>query len=340
MTYDFRSDNVIGCSPEVTQALIDASHGAMSAYGGDALTQRVREQCRDLFETEVDIFPVLSGTAANALGIAVMTPPWGAVFCHDEAHIERDELGAVEFFSGGARLVVVPGADGKLQPDALARRIDDVGRTGRTAVPACISLTNVTEAGTVYSAAETAALAGVARDRGLGVHLDGARFANAVAATGASPADLTWRAGVDVMTFGGTKNGALGAELIVVFRRELSRELTLRIHRSGQRLSKMRLLSAQFVAYLTDDLWLRNARHANAMAARLLDKLAGRFELVRPAEANILFLRLPPPLAESLAREQFLFYDMPLYGENVYRLVTGFSTSESDVDALASAMAG
>ena len=331
---DFRSDNVLGCSPEIAQALLAAGEGAMSAYGADALTQRVREQCSALFETDCEIYPMLSGTAANALGIAAMTPPWGAVFCHDEAHIQRDEMGAVEFYTSGAKLVAIPGAGGRIQPQDLARTIDDVGRTRRMAVPACVSLTNVTEAGSVYTAAETAALASIATERGVGVHLDGARFANAVAATGDSPADLTWRAGVDVMTFGGTKNGLLGAELIVLFRKELREELALRIHRSGHRLSKMRLLSSQFAAYLSDDLWLRNARHANAMAHRIRDAVAGRLEIVRPVDANIIFIRIPRPIAETLTRDGFLFYDMPLYGKDVYRIVTGFDTREEDVEGL------
>ncbi|HYH08488.1 MAG TPA: beta-eliminating lyase-related protein [Thermoanaerobaculia bacterium] len=329
---DFRSDNTHGASPEVLDALTRANAGQLTSYGGDAVTERVRARCAEIFETEVDVFPVLTGTAGNALSIAAMTPPWGAVFCHDDAHVHRDEMGAPEFFTSGAKLIPLRGEHGKLQPDVLARAIEEIGGEGRTARPSCVSLTNATEAGTVYSAEETRVLCAVARRFGCRVHMDGARFANAVVTADASPADLTWRAGVDVLVFGGTKNGAFAVELIVVFDRTLSAELAIRWHRSGHRSSKMRYLSAQFDGYL--DAWLRNARHANTMARRL----AAQLPALRPVQANVVFTRFEPGVAARLREEGFLFYDWPLFGDGAVRLVTGWSTKEEDVDALLAAV--
>ncbi|HEX3582326.1 MAG TPA: beta-eliminating lyase-related protein, partial [Thermoanaerobaculia bacterium] len=254
-----------------------------------------------------------------------------AVFCHEDAHIQRDECGAPEFFSGGAKLIPIAGADGKLHPNDLSLAIKTVAESKRTAVPACISITNATEAGTVYTVAEMRSLCGAGNPAGdLNIHLDGARFANAVAATGATPADLTWRAGVDLLTFGATKNGALAAEAIVVFRKSLANELALRHHRSGQRISKMRFVSAQLDAYLTGDLWLRNARHANAMAQRL----ARGLETIHPVQANVVFARFSADQAASLRSQGFLFGDWPIFGADAYRLVTAFDTTEEQVDAL------
>lgn len=290
-----------------------------------------------MFEREVDVFPVLTGTAGNALAIAALTPPWGAVFCHEDAHIQRDELGAVEFYTGGAKLIPIGGGDGKIHVDDLARSIDEVANSRKTAVPACVSITNVTEAGTVYSADEMRALGELAKRKGVRVHVDGARFANALASTDATPADLSWRAGADVLTLGGTKNGAMAAEVIVVFDRSLTGELALRHHRGGHRLSKMRFLSAQLEAYFSGTAWLDAARHSNAMAARLAKGLAGRIDVLRPVDANIVFVRLPKALAESLSQQGFLFGDWPIFGSEAYRLVTGFDTTEAEVDAFIAA---
>ena len=309
--------------------------GTVTSYGHDDITARVRERCRELFETDLEILPVSTGTAGNALSIATVTPPWGGVFCHDDAHIHRDEMGAPEFFTNGAKLFPIAGAHGKLDAATLATVIDDIACEGRTAHPACVSLTQASEAGTVYLVDELRALCEVARARGCRVHVDGARFANAVASTGASLADLSWRAGVDLLVFGATKNGALAAELIVMFDASLAAELRTRWHRAGHRLSKMRFLSAQFDAYLTGDLWLRNARHANAMAARLAAAVPG---LLQPVQANVVFARLRPSVIGKLRDEGFLFYDWPLFGEGAVRFVCGFSTTEQEVDALVAAL--
>ena len=338
MPCDLRSDNVLGCSPEILDAVVHTNSGTMTSYGSDEVTDRVRERCREIFETDLEVFPVLTGTAANALGIAALTPPWGAVFCHEDAHIHRDECGAAEFFSGGAKLILIRGANGKMEPAELRARIDEVATSVRTAVPACVSITNTTDAGTVYTRNELEALRDASR--GLRIHMDGARFANAVAATGASPADMSWRAGVDILSFGATKNGAIGAELIVAFRKDVAEELALRLHRSGHRPSKMRFISAQLEAYLSGDLWLRNARHANAMAARLANGLRGAgIEIVRPVDANIVFAKFGPDAVRRLNEQGFLFYDWTIFGADVYRLVCGFATRAEDIDAFISAMA-
>jgi len=340
MTIDFRSDNTHGCSPGIVEALSRAAGGTVSSYGGDEITSRLRRKCRELFDTDLEIFPLATGTGANSLAIAAMTPPWGGVFCHEDAHIHRDEMGAPEFYTNGAKLFPVAGADGKLSAKARPQWIDAIAREGRTALPSCLSLTQATEAGTVYSLAEMQALGEVARTRKVGLHVDGARFANAVVSTGASAADLTWRAGVDVLIFGATKNGAMAAELMVVFRKDLVPELTTRIHRAGQRLSKMRFVSAQFEAYLADDLWLNNARQANGVATRLATALAALpgVELLRPVEANIVFARFPAHALAALRDRGFLFYDWSLFGEGAVRLVTGFSSTDADADALVGAV--
>jgi threonine aldolase len=337
VTRDFRSDNTLPGAPEILEAVVRANAGSTTSYGGDEITARVRRQCCEIFETDVEVFPILSGIAGNALAIAALTAPWGAVFCHAQAHIEREELGAATFFSGGAKLVPIDGAEGKLDVDGVAAAIAYARKTDM-AIPACLSLTNATEAGTVYSAAELHALGELARASGLRVHLDGARFANAVAATGASPADLSWRAGVDALSFGATKNGAMTADMIVLFRKELALELGIRIHRGGHRPSKMRFLSAQLEAYLKDDLWLGHARHANAMAARVASGIAPHVEVLRRVDANIVFVRFPPTLAAALQGEGFQFFDWPIFGAEAYRLVCGFATTEEDVDGLIAAV--
>ncbi len=316
---DFRSDNTHGVSPEILEALTRAAAGTMTSYGGDEITARVRERCSEIFEHDVEIFPVVTGTAGNALALASMVPPWGSILCHEDAHIHRDELGAPEFFTHGAKLLPIPGANGKLS-----------ARDVRPGAATCVSVTQATEAGTVYTPGELRAIA----DAGLPVHMDGARFANALVALDCTPADLTWRAGVDVLVLGGTKNGLLGAELIVVFRKELADEIAPRWHRAGHRLSKTRFLSAQFEAYLANDLWLRNARHANAAAQRLAQGL----DVLRPVEANVVFVRFEPRVADALRAEGFAFHEWGIFGEGAVRLVCGFGTSDEDVDAFLAAV--
>jgi threonine aldolase len=329
---NFASDNVTGVAPEILAAIEAANRGAAMPYGRDELTRRLEQRFAEIFEHEVAVFPVATGTAANALALACLTPPFGAIYCHEDAHIAADECGAPEFFTGGAKLVTCAGEHGKLTPESLAPKIGGAGVI-HNVQPAVISITQQTEAGTVYRAEEIAALGALARQRGLALHMDGARFANAVAALGCAPAAITWRAGIDVLSFGATKNGALAAEAVVFFDPAKADGFGFRRKRAGHLLSKHRFVSAQLDAYLTADLWLRNARHANAMATRLgggLAQLAGA-RLVYPVEGNEVFVELNETAIEQLRAAGFVFYrwaDAP-----VLRLVTAFNTDPAAVDA-------
>jgi threonine aldolase len=292
--YDFRSDNVAGAPPAILAALAAANRGAESSYGDDAITRRLEARLGALFECDVAVFPVATGSAANALALASLTPGWGAVLCHEAAHIATDECGAPEFFTGGAKLVPLAGQDGKLQAQTVAPHLARDSRGVHHVQPAAVSLSQSTEAGTCYAPDEIAAIAEIGRRHGLKLHMDGARFANAVASLGCSPAELTWKAGIDVLTFGLTKNGALSAEAVVFFDPALAENFPYRRKRAGHLFSKMRFVSAQFEAQLTDGLWLELAAHANAMAARLGAGLAGLpgVRLLYPVQANEVFVAM------------------------------------------------
>jgi threonine aldolase len=335
---NFSSDNVTGVAPEILAALAAANAGAASAYGADAVTERLQRRFAEVFEHEVAVFPVATGTAANALALASLTPPWGVVYGHRDAHFQVDECGAPEFYTGGAKLRTLEGDHGKISAADLEAAI--VGRgVVHHAQPASVSLTQSTEAGTVYQPGEIEAVAEVCRRHGLALHVDGARFANAVASLARSPADLTWRAGVDALSFGATKNGAMAAEAVVFFQPAKAADLAYRRKRGGHLFSKMRFLSAQLEAYLADDLWLANARHANRMATRLAEGLAGLAgaRLVHPVEANELFVALPEPVIRGLLAEGFQFYRWDNETSTVIRLVTAFDTEVAAVDAFLAA---
>lgn len=339
----FASDNGSGAAPEVLAAVTRANAGYARSYGADALMDQVRAQVRRLFEApEAEVFLVATGTAANALSIALCAPPWSAVLMHEDAHAMQDECGAPEFYTGGAKLVGVPGAHGRITPQTLAPVLARVGSGGVHGVQkGMLSLTNVTEAGTVYTPAEIAALAGMARDAGMPVHLDGARFANALVATGATPAQMTWAAGVDVLSLGGTKNGCLGVEAVVLFDPAKAWEFQLRRKRAGHLFSKHRFLSAQMAAYLEDGVWLRLAAQANAMGARLVQGLARvpGASLQHPAPANMLFPALPPGTNDRAAARGAVYYPMPAPdGMEGARFVASWSTKAEDVDALVAAL--
>jgi threonine aldolase len=331
---NFASDNVTGAAPEILQAMLAANDGAQLGYGNDPLTQSVEARLKEVFETELSMFLVATGTAANSLALSVLTPVHGAVLCHWTSHVYEDECGAPEFFTGGARLIPVEGADGKFDLADLGAK----ARRGKGDVhmlqPSAVSLTQVTELGTVYSLDEIAGVADVCRAGGIRLHMDGARFTNAVVALGCTPAEMSWKAGVDVLSFGATKNGALGCEAILVFDKALAEVLAFRRKRSGHLFSKMRLLSAQMQAYLEGDLWLANARHANAMAARLHAGLAQipSIEFPYAVAANMLFPKFPDGMAAKLKAAGFKFYDNR-WAPGVCRLVTAFNTREDDVDA-------
>jgi len=338
---NFASDNVTQVAPAIMAALAAANRGPAMPYGNDAATQRLTAAFERLFETKVTIFPVATGTAANALALAAMTPPWGAIYCHPDSHINADECGAPEFQSGGAKLVSVSGGHGKIDPAALADALAaaEAGIVHHVQ-PAALSITNQSEAGTVYRPEEVAALAAIAHGQGMHVHMDGARFANAVAALGCSPAELTWRAGVDALSFGATKGGAMAAEAVVFFKRALAADFGYRRKRAGHLFSKMRFLSVQLEAYLADDLWLGNARHANAMARRLAQGLAAiaGVSLTHPADGNEVFALLPEAAIEAAFAQGFTFYRWSGEGLVQCRFVCGFSTLSEDVDALVAAL--
>jgi len=343
----FTSDNAVGAAPEILDAIMAANNGALPSYGADPMMEEVERTISTIFETPCRVFLVGTGTAANALTLASLAPPWGAVFCHRYAHIEVDECGAPEFFGGGLKLVLLDGDNGKIDPAALTNALNETGAGGVHQVqPAVLSLTNVTEAGALYQADEVAALSALAHDKGCAVHLDGTRFANALVSSNASPADMSWRAGVDVLCLGATKNGALAAEAVIFFdpERQADRiaQFEYRRKRGGHLISKGRMLSSQMAAYLKDDLWLRLARQSNDAAVRLaegLRKING-VEIENSIDANMLFVHLPLKIHRALEAEGARYYLEPPSqsddgnGETVrVRFVTSFSTSHEAIDS-------
>ncbi|MGA9277250.1 threonine aldolase family protein [Ilumatobacter sp.] len=329
---EFRSDNAAGVAPEILTAIGDANTGTAIAYGADDLTASLEWLIREVFEhPTARVFPVTSGTAANALSLAALCPPWGSVLCHDSAHILQSECGATSMFGGGAVMRGVRGNDFRIQPDTFRAALEAV-RWGdpHHSQPAVLSLTQPTDMGTIYSLDEISTLTAIAGERGLRVHLDGARMANAIAALGCSAADVTWRAGVDVVSLGATKNGALSTEAIVTFDDAAADELVYRTKRSGHVTSKMRYQSAQLHAYLTDDLWLRLATNSNRQMTRLAAGLADLgVEFVNRPDVNMLFARMSDDVATELEAAGLLFYRMP----GSIRLVTSWQTSDADIDA-------
>ena len=335
----FASDNASGVPPQIIAALGQANDGYAMPYGADPIMERVTTRIREVFQApEAAVYLVATGTAANALSIAICCPPWGAVFCHDTAHIQMDECGAPEFYTNGAKLVLVPGAHGKMTPEALAATIAGTGGSVHGVQPGIVSVTNVTEVGSVYTPADIKALTDAAD--GLPCHLDGARFANALVATGATAAEMTWKAGIDIVSFGGTKNGLLGAEAVVIFDPAKAWEFELRRKRAGHLFSKHRYLSAQFDAYLQGDLWLTLARQANAAGARLATGLAAMqgVTLLHPVQANMIFAQWPAGTHARLQAAGAVYYPMPAPdGFEGARLVTSWSTTDAQVDAFLAA---
>lgn len=345
---NFGSDNVGPISPAILAAMVAANEGAVPSYGGDPWTAQLQSVVRTVFEApDAQVFAVATGTAANALALSAMVPPYGGVYCDASAHIENDECGAPEFFTGGAKLLTLPSRDGRLSPAALYAHVEASRAIGvHKSKPAAISITQATEWGTIYSLEQVRAIGSTARDLGLSLHMDGARFANALATLGCSPAAITWQAGIDVLVLGATKNGAMAAEAIIFFRPDLADEFARRRKRAGHLWSKARYLSAQLVAYLTDDLWLDNARQANAMATRLAGGLLGLegARLLHEVQSNELFAVLPEPVIARLEAAGFLFYrwylppeEPVIPGTAAVRLVTGLETDAADVDALLAA---
>ena len=337
---NFLSDNAAPVAPAILDAIVQANEGFAAAYGDDDLTRSVERRLSELFEREVAVFLVATGTASNALALAHLTPPWGAVLCHADSHIATDECGAPEFFGGGLKLVELPGDDGKFTAETLKHFLAErFGHSPHQMIPSTLSITQATEAGTVYCPNEIAALSDVAHERSLAVHMDGARFANAVVRLGMTPAQITWQSGVDVLSFGITKAGALGAEAVVFFDPPRAAFMAERRKRAGHLLSKHRFLAAQFAVMLADDTWLTLARHANLMADKLSTKLAAvGLAPVWPVEANLVFIVLPCALDAKLKAAGARYYGRRTTnlkvgaGQTLARLVTSFATQEDEIE--------
>ncbi|WP_328795298.1 threonine aldolase family protein [Jannaschia marina] len=339
MNLNFASDNTGPVHPKILEAMVAANAGAAMPYGNDPWMPQVTERIRDLFDwPEAEVLLVATGTGANALALAGLVPPWGSVLCHRIAHIEEDECGAPEFYTGGAKLTLVDGAQGRVDPDALATAIARTGGSVHNVQKGALSLTNVTEAGTVYALEDLHRLTRTARDAGLATHLDGARFANACAALGCSAADMA--RGFDMVSLGGTKNGCMGVEAIVMRDPAHHWEMQLRRKRAAQLWSKHRFLSAQMLAYLEDDLWLETARSANAAGQRLLAGLrkVGADMDWEPA-ANLAFARLPRA-AHDRARAEAQYYLMDEAERPLCRLVCDWTKTDAEVDRLLALFAG
>ncbi len=336
---NLRSDNETGAHPAIIEAVGRAfSSGSAFSYGADDWTQRVERRLREIFDKpDLKAYPVATGSAANVLALACCTPSWGAIYCHPAAHIAVDEANAPQFYTAGAQLALIDGPAGKIDIKKLAEALaQPVYGVVHHPQPAAVSITQASECGTVYAPEEIAAIATCTRRHGLALHMDGARFANAVSFVGCSPAELSWKAGVDALSLGATKNGAMGAEVVIFFKPELAHEFEFRRKRGGHLFSKMRLLSAQLDAYFADGLWLANARHANAMARRLvagLTPLKG-VQLLYRVDANEIFVVLPAHIHDALQEAGAQYHPWPSDrpGERAFRLVTAFDTDPAAVD--------
>ncbi|HUO92907.1 MAG TPA: low specificity L-threonine aldolase [Rhizomicrobium sp.] len=342
---NFASDNAYGAAPEILDAIVAANDGAVASYGDDPFTERLKARMAKLFERDIAVFPVITGTAANVLALSTLCPPHGAILCHGAAHIVVDECGGAEFYTHGAQLVPIPGEHGKLTPLAIERALRRFRKgDAHSAQPAVISITQATESGTIYSLKEIADIASLARAHGLKLHVDGARFANALAHLGCSPAEATWKLGVDALSFGATKNGALGAEGVVFFEPADARDFEYRRMKGGHLLSKMRFVSAQLLAYIDNDRWLAWAAHANRLAKRLAQGFAGvaDAEIVHPVDANAVFVRLPDEIIARLRGKGAHFYDWGISenGRTIARFVTSFATPEADLEHFLDLMRG
>ena len=332
----FLSDNTGTASPEIFAALTEANHGLASAYGNDPWTRRLDDCLSQYFGTPVRAFPVATGTAANSLSLATLSPSYGVVFAHEEAHIANDECGAPGFFSGGAQISLLQGPDGKVPAEAFAAALDAHPVSVHTTQPTALALSQATELGTTYRPEELSALCRLAHDRGLKVQMDGARFANSVAFLDCHPGEITWRAGVDVLSFGATKNGALTAEAVVFFNLDVVRDFELRRKQSGHLLSKSRYVSAQLLAYVESGVWLRNARRTNSLAQKI-GRAAAEL-LMHPVEANEIFLALGQERKQALRQAGFEFHDWGPATTGQTRFVVSWDQREEDVLALCGAL--
>ena len=339
---DYRSDNTGRAAPEILDALVRANTGTALGYGGDEWTARLQDRFSELFETRVRVFPVATGTAANGLSLAAIGPPWGIVYCSEAAHINTSEANAAGFFGGGLKLVPVAGTHGRIDPatlrDTLAALQPGQPHRGQ---PAAVNITQASDLGAVYPLDDIRAIAEAAKARGLKLHMDGARFANALARLGCSPAEMTWRSGIDILSFGATKNGGALCDAIVVFApgtdNGLADGLAMQLRRAGQVWSKMRFASAQLMAYVEDGLWLRLARASNAAAARIAGGIEGLpgLRLLAPVEANELFIESSSEVMDALERDGFQFYRR---SKTLGRFVCRFDLTDAEADALVAAL--
>ena len=328
--HEFASDNTAAICPEAWEALKEANAGGAPSYGDDRWTARVCDRVREIFEADCDVYFAFDGTAANALALAQVCQSFHGVICHEHAHIQTDECGAPEFFTKGSKLILIGGPDGKIeigQAEAVVARQNEP----HSHKPRAISIAQATEFGTVYTRNEIAAIADFARTRELFLHMDGARFANAVASLNCAPKAITWEVGVDVLCFGGTKNGTAAGELVIFFNKEISREFDYRVKQAGQLGSKMRFLAAPWLGLVTNDVWLRNAQHANRTAGQLAERLRNeaKIDIVFPVDANAVFARMNEQLVRDLHARGWHFYKF--VEPDVYRLMCSWSTTEAAI---------
>ena len=329
----FASDNVAGACPEVLDAILKANKGDSTPYGNDQVSTDLQNKFSDIFEKEVVVFPIASGTAANALALATMTPSFGNIYCHNLSHINTDECGAPEFYTGGGKLVTLQGNKGKITSEELEEAIGGKGIVHHTQ-PSSVSITQVCETGEVYQLDEIKKISEVTHKHNLNMHMDGARFANALTSLNCTPAEITWKSGIDVLSFGATKNGCLAAEAIIFFKKDLVGNIAFLMKRAGHLLSKMRFVSAQLDAYISNDVWLKNAKHANDMGQKLSEGLAkhNSIEIAYPTEANEVFAKFPRHMIEHLNSEGYKMNEDELDGKAV-RLVTAWNTQSSDIES-------
>jgi threonine aldolase len=336
---NFASDNVYGVHPKIMDAIVAANVGTAPSYGYDDGSKEAEKRLSEIFEKDVKAFLVMNGTGANSLALSALVPSYGGVFCHASAHINTDECNAPELFTGGAKLITLDGVNAKITPQAISQKLKLIVNDEHGAKPLAVSITNATELGTVYSVIEIAAISKVARANGMKLHMDGARFANALVSLKCSPAEMTWKAGVDVLSFGGTKNGAMILEAVVFFDTKLAEDFLYRRKRAGQLLSKGRFLSAQMLAYLHDGLWLANASRANELAQMLAEGLqqSDHIRLSNSVEANEVFSIMPRKLFDALTKKGARFYEWPIEGladDEVHtRCVLSWATPKEDVEA-------
>jgi len=328
----FASDNVAGACPEVLDAIIKANEGDSTPYGNDQISTELQDKFSEIFEKEVIVFPTASGTAANALALSTMTPSFGNIYCHKMSHINTDECGAPEFYTGGGKLVTLQGVKGKIIAEELDEAITGKGIVHHTQ-PSSVSITQVCETGEVYQLDEIKKISDVAHNHNLNMHMDGARFANALVSLDVTPAEMTWKSGIDVLSFGATKNGCLAAEAIIFFKKDLVGNVAFLMKRAGHLLSKMRFVSAQLDAYITNDVWIKNAKHANKMGKRLSEGLNTHSDinLSFPTEANEVFATFPKNKIDHLNSEGYSINEDEWDGKAV-RLVTAWNTNNNDVD--------